>query len=621
LRTSILERVNGPLADLLAGGSGGERILDELEEAGAFVVSLDRRRSWFRYHPLFAEFLQLELRRTSPGEVGRLHVAAAHWYADHGYPVQAVRQAQAAENWDLACRVLADHWISLELSGLRATTHALLAAFPAGAVTVDPELAAMVADHELARGSVEECARHLALAARGAGSLPADRRERLQLSLTLLRLSIAGRRGDLPAVVEDAERLLAPAAAPDPGQPSLGDEYRAAALIGLGEAELSTYRVEAAERHLEQARALARGAELPFLEFAALAGLAHVSALRSSFTVAVQRSTEAIRLARRHGWTEDPLAGIAYAVLAFSTLWQGRLEEAESWLARAERTLRAEDRLAAGDLLHGVRGGVEVARGRYENALAAFQAAERLVERLFAPHMFAPHVRSLRLQTLVRMGQAERAEQVLAEMKDEERETAEMRTALAVLRLAQDDPEAATVALLPILDGSAVAGNRRLWLLFALVLEARARDALGDAGAAGRAIERALDLAEPDGTRLPFMIYPTPELLERDRRCRTSHAALVSDILSLLAGDKRASPLGEPQPLREPLSESETRVLRYLPTNLSAPEIANELCVAVTTVKTHIQHIYAKLGAHCRAEAVERARALGLLAPSAVRSN
>ena len=71
--------------------------------------------------------------------------------------------------------------------------------------------------------------------------------------------------------------------------------------------------------------------------------------------------------------------------------------------------------------------------------------------------------------------------------------------------------------------------------------------------------------------------------------------------------------------LREPLSESETRILRYLPTNLSAPEIGDELYVAVTTVKTHIQHIYAKLGAHRRAEAVERARGLGLLAPSAVR--
>jgi LuxR family maltose regulon positive regulatory protein len=80
LRTSVLERVSGELADLLTGGSGGERILQDLEEAGAFVVSLDGRRSWFRYHRLFADLLQLELRHTEPGGLPALHTAAASWY-------------------------------------------------------------------------------------------------------------------------------------------------------------------------------------------------------------------------------------------------------------------------------------------------------------------------------------------------------------------------------------------------------------------------------------------------------------------------------------------------------------------------------------------------------------
>ena len=109
LRTSLLERVNGELADLLTGGSGGERVLQELEEAGAFVVSLDARRSWFRYHRLFADLLQLELRGSAPAELPALHDAAAGWYAEHGYPVEAVRHAQAAQNWVLAARVLSGH--------------------------------------------------------------------------------------------------------------------------------------------------------------------------------------------------------------------------------------------------------------------------------------------------------------------------------------------------------------------------------------------------------------------------------------------------------------------------------------------------------------------------------
>jgi len=149
LRTSVLERVNGELADLLTGDSGGERVLQDLEQANAFVVSLDARRSWFRYHHLFADLLQLELRRTAPREATALHRAAAGWFAEHKYPVDAVRHAQAARDWGLAARLLADHWYSLQLDGQAATTHQLLAGFPAGTRTADAELTALAAAEEL----------------------------------------------------------------------------------------------------------------------------------------------------------------------------------------------------------------------------------------------------------------------------------------------------------------------------------------------------------------------------------------------------------------------------------------------------------------------------------------
>jgi LuxR family maltose regulon positive regulatory protein len=100
MRTSVLERVSGPLADVLTGGSGGERILQDLEQAGAFVVSLDAGRSWFRCNQLFADLLKLELRRTEPHERAGLHRTAAEWLAKHGHPVEAVRQAQAADDWE-----------------------------------------------------------------------------------------------------------------------------------------------------------------------------------------------------------------------------------------------------------------------------------------------------------------------------------------------------------------------------------------------------------------------------------------------------------------------------------------------------------------------------------------
>jgi LuxR family maltose regulon positive regulatory protein len=267
-----------------------------------------------------------------------------------------------------------------------------------------------------------------------------------------------------------------------------------------------------------------------------------------------------------------------------------------------------------------LRGLLELARRRHEDALAAFVACERPGERIVVPEMLATPARALTLLTLVCMGQPERTAQLFGEIGEKERESAELRIVLAALRLAQDDPQEAAETLAPLLEGSLAAKHPSLWLLLALVLEARARDALGDSAATHHAVERALDLAEPDGTLLPFILYPVPELLERHRRNGTAHASLVVEILSLLAGNGSASVLRDREPLREPLSECETRVLRYLPTNLSAPEIAGELCLAVTTVKTHLQHIYAKLGVHRRGDAVERARVLGLLAPSALKA-
>jgi len=238
-----------------------------------------------------------------------------------------------------------------------------------------------------------------------------------------------------------------------------------------------------------------------------------------------------------------------------------------------------------------------------------------MARRLAAPHMITPRMRALLLLTLVRLGQTERAGQILTGLGELGRQLGEIRIATAALRLAQDDPHAASAALAPVLDGSAPV-PRSIWLPQAFVLEAIARDALGDPAAAGRALERALDLAEPDGALGSFLLHPAPGLLERHARHRTAHASLLMEVRSLLAGRTPASAAG-PQRLLEPLRDSELRVLRYLPSDLTAPEIAAELYLSTNTVKTHMRNLYAKLGTHRRHEAVERARALGLLAPSA----
>ena len=121
LRTSLVDRLNGELADLLAGRSGSEQMLLELEDANAFVVSLDAQRTWFRYHQLLADFLRLELRRTLADEVPDLHRRAARWFADHGDVVEAVRHTLAAGDWPDAARLVADHSFRWVLDGQAGT--------------------------------------------------------------------------------------------------------------------------------------------------------------------------------------------------------------------------------------------------------------------------------------------------------------------------------------------------------------------------------------------------------------------------------------------------------------------------------------------------------------------
>jgi LuxR family maltose regulon positive regulatory protein len=615
VRTSVLKRVNGDLADLLTGTAGGARILRELEQANAFVVALDAQRSWFRYHPLFADLLQLELLDTAKhDELTWLHTEAAGWFAENGFPVEAVRHAQAAHDWSLAGRILFDHWFGLLLDGQRATADELLSGFPASVIAADTELTALMAARELNWGSLDAAERNLQLAEERAASLSAGRRGHLQVTLAMLRLTLAMRHSDLPVALEEARRLVEPTATLAAAEMGLGEELRAMALLRLGTTEFWTGRFEDAERHLDHARTLAHKIGRPYLEFASLVHWARAGLIRS-FAQVLEPSRQAIELAGQHGWTDDPLAGDAYLALGAALVWRGRLEEAEPWIQRAERAVRQEAEPAAALGLHYVRALFELARGQDQNALTAFRAAERQAERLVAPHPLTARVCSSLLRTMMRMGATEQAEKALAELDEEALATGEMRVTLAALRLAQHDPAAAVQAVAPVIDGSAPV-VLRVSLTEALLLEATAQEALGAPSAAESALERALDIAEPDGAILPFLLHPVPALLERHHR-HTVHPSLVSEILTMLAGASRSVPSpDEPPALLEPLSESETRVLRYLPTNLSAREIADELFLSWYTVKTHMRHVYTKLGTHSRHETVDRARALGLLAPS-----
>ncbi len=235
LRTSLLDRVNGELADLLTGRPGSEQILLSLEDANAFVESLDPERTWFRYHHLFADLLRLELRRRLPDQVPTLHRRAAEWFILQGQMVEAIRHTQAAGDWPEAVRLLADHSFSLTLDGQAQTMQALLQAFPPGAD--HPELALVRAMGDLAQGRLDEAAAHLAVAETYVETAPPGRRHRLQVAVASLKLSLARRRGHLADVLEQVKFLDSPVTGPSDEDIALGSDLRAVALLNLGTAE------------------------------------------------------------------------------------------------------------------------------------------------------------------------------------------------------------------------------------------------------------------------------------------------------------------------------------------------------------------------------------------------
>jgi LuxR family transcriptional regulator, maltose regulon positive regulatory protein len=237
---------------------------------------------------------------------------------------------------------------------------------------------------------------------------------------------------------------------------------------------------------------------------------------------------------------------------------------------------------------------------------------------LAGPHALANQVTGWMLTTQARLGMPGQARAALAALTDEQANSGEIRNARATICLTEGDPAGALDALANVLDGTApVIGH--VTVVEAQLLAALAHRALGDQRAANQAAERALALAEPDRLILPFAMTDSRELLEALPRHETAHAALRTDILDVMHGASLPANEQSASPQTEELSPSELRVLRYLPTNLSRPEIASELSVSVNTVNTHVRSIYAKLQARDRSAAVQRARELRLLSAGRTR--
>jgi LuxR family maltose regulon positive regulatory protein len=611
LRTSVLDRVNGELADLLCGAAGSERILLDLEDANAFVVSLDPSRTWFRYHRMFGGLLRLELRRAMPADVAGLHQLAASWLAERGQTADAIGHLQAAGDWDEAARMLTEHALSLTLDGQAGTVAALLRSFPARTGEDSPDLTLVRAIADQYQLRLDQTDAHLREVRAYAATTPPAGRRRLQMAIASVDLLSARLRGHFDSIFEQAGSLLRP----DDGQTSadaaLSSDLKAVALLNLGVTEAWSLRLADSERHLIEGAALARSIDRPYLEVACLAHLGFASTCHS-FATARQRCEEAIMVAAQHGWEAEAVTAPALAALANALVWTGEFDLAEHWLDRARRATQADGEPGIRLLVCLTSAIARAARGHWHPALEDFAAARQMQALMVGQHGLTTRVNAWTIATQARLGMAAQARAALAALDGRQAGRGEIRNAAAVILLAERDPAAARRELRVVLDGD-VPVLSYLTLVEAHLLDALACRDLGDGRGCLEAAERALNLAEPDRLILPFAMTGAWQLLEAVPGHGTSHAALVIDILDAIRGPGQGRPNQPAVMPVEELSRSELRVLRYLPTNLTRREIAGELSVSLNTVDTHIRRIYAKLGAADRTAAVERGRELRLL--------
>ena len=576
LDTSVVERVSGALADALTGRADGTQTLARLEGTNAFVVALDQDRSWYRYHQLLAELLQARLQASAPRLVPELHRRAADWYQDHGLPVEATRHAVAGGQWPLAAELLTGIWQGFILDGEMALLGELVDRFPAEIVEADAELVTVRAARRLGAGEWDGADGDLGLAEQVGAGLPQRRRRRFAVTLATVSLYRARLRGDLDAAVVAARHLL-----PGEGDLAGDDDLRALALLNLGIAEFWTGALEAATGHLREGLAAARRAGRDCLVVGFLGQLAAVTGA-SRPGEGVRLAQEALALAERRGWSQNPSAACAYLVLGGAHFDWGDLAAAERYLDLA---MACRPEPAVSLTIGLTRAVVAHAKGEPAAGLAILRGAQQELERLNGPYVMAASLQEWEARLLAATDRIEQAQALLSTSDEPLPPSAATLAAQAELQLAEGNAAGAVATLAPCLDGSVpplVAYQR----LETLLLDAVARQRLGDLDRAAASLEHALQVAEPEGYRQVFwnLGEEVHALLLRQRDRGTAHVKLLTELLDRPTFSAAPSALPPPVALAAPLTDREQAVLGFLDSDLSTRQIADELYVSINTV-------------------------------------
>lgn len=616
-RTCFLDRMSASLCDAVTGKTDSATMLTRLERSNLFVVPLDSHRQWFRYHHLFADVLRTLFATELSGELPLLHQRASDWFAANDEPTEAIQHALAANDSERAARLIEFAIPLLSKSRHEATLRSWLEALPDAIVRRRPVLGIGLVGSLVSAGhfdGIEERLRDVEdaladLAAGAATTIVADQSQVAALpgAVELYRAALAQVRGDIPSIIDHAQRSIG-LAPPD-------DHFGRAGAHGfLGIAHWMRGELEAAERawracrdRLRQAGRIAdvMGTSIALADIAVTSGR-----LRDAARVwedALQLGGDQDQLPRG---TADVHAGLA------EIYWAGNdLDLASQHLTRGQdlgeiaglpqfphrwRVAMAKLREAAGDL---------------EGALDLLDEAEHA----YVPDFF-PEVRPLaamKARILIRQGRLAEARRwqsdATVDVTDDLTYLREFEhITLARLLLAADAP-ASAISLLKRLRQSAEAGGRFGSLIEILVLEALAFEAQKNDEAATASLARALALAEPEGFIRVFVDEGLPMAAPLKTAAKHGNRFARALVAALSETGSGTGAGGQHPELIEALSERELDVLRLLRSDLDGPDIARELKVSLNTMRTHTKNIYEKLGVNSRRAAVRRAEELDLL--------
>jgi LuxR family maltose regulon positive regulatory protein len=639
LETSVLERLSGELCDEVTGRSDSQRLLERVERANLFLLPLDEVRGWWRYHHLFADLLRMRLRQQRPERVPQLHRNAAAWSAEHGLADDAVRHALAAGDGVWAARLIEQHFDALFLPGENATIQRWLSALPAELLRSRPRLCLAQTFMAVAGGDLEAIEPPLDAAEQAFAAAddepfepsvgrPASLLANVPAAIALSRAFLARLRGDAEPTTAFAERALA--------QLGEGDWVPASVIRWqLAVAEWLRGRVVESERAFAACIAGWRAAGERGLAAACCHDLGQVQRAQGRLDAALETYRQVLEIATGPGRRTLPPAGIGHVGMAEIAYQRGDLDAALDHLTEGIgwcRQLNYTQPLATG---LAALAWIRQANGDRAGALEGIDEAGRVTPGAAVANLFNP-VPAQRARLLLAQGDvaaADRWRRARGLDPDDEPSypTEPEYLVLARLLLAQDRPDQAT-GLLERLHAAAAAQARLGSVIEIQALRALALAAAGDEVAAVAALADALTLAYPQGYIRVFADEGAPmsvllgRLVAAQRSDRSTARDVPLDYLGrLLRAVEADTPRPGPHPrlrpaavpgtlaLVEALSDRELEVLRLLAAGKQNREIAEELVVALNTVKKHVTHVLDKLGASNRTEATARARELGLL--------